>query len=63
MTEQEMITALKKVEIKFQELEELRKVFNFFDENNLKKHELAIKMDNKDRKTTALKLKKARELE
>ena len=63
MTEQEMITALKKVEIKFQELEELRKVFNFFDENNLKKHELDIKMANKDRKTTALKLKKARELE
>ena len=63
MTEQEMITALKKVEIKFQELEELRKVFNFFDENNLKKHEGDIKLANKDRKTAALKLKKARELE
>mmetsp|Transcript_10831 Transcript_10831/g.13631 ORF Transcript_10831/g.13631 Transcript_10831/m.13631 type:complete len:150 (+) Transcript_10831:2274-2723(+) len=50
MSEVEMITALKKVEIKFQELVEKRKVFNFFDEGSLKSHEARIKSERDELK-------------
>ena len=43
LNEVEMISALKKVEIKFQELVENRKVFQFFDDTSLKQHEATIK--------------------
>ncbi len=43
MTEQEMIAALKKVEIKFHELAEMRKVFEFFQGDKLRGHEQKIR--------------------
>ena len=61
LSETEMITQLKKVEIKFHELADLRKVFNFFDPNSLRTNELEIKARNKARITEAIKEKLARE--
>ena len=43
MTEFEMLSQLKRVELRFQELIETRKVLVFFDPNNLKKFEAYIK--------------------
>ena len=43
MTEFEMLSQLKRVELRFQELIETRKVLNFFDTGNLKKFEAYIK--------------------
>ena len=39
LSELEMIAQLKKVEIKFHEMVERRKIFGFFDSNSLKMHE------------------------
>ena len=43
MTEFEMLSQLKRVELRFQDQIETRKVLNFFDPNNLKKFEAYIK--------------------
>ena len=43
MSELEMINALKRVELKFQDLLEKRTVFKFFKEEELKTHEAEIK--------------------
>ena len=57
MTENEMIVALKKVEIKFQELVELRKVYQFFDEKALKEHEQAERAKKRAQNNAVLKNK------
>ena len=51
MTELEMINALKRVELKFQDLLEKRQVFKFFKEEELKLHEIEIKRVKNAKKT------------
>ncbi len=51
----DQIELLKKVELKFHEIVELRKVFNFFDADELRKHELKIRADARERLTVNIK--------
>ena len=51
LTEQEMIAALKKVEIKFHELALRRKAFEFFQGDKLRGHEQKIRQQAKNLKT------------
>ena len=43
MTEFEILSQLKRVEIKFQEIVEMRKVYNFFEPKKLRTVEYVIK--------------------
>ena len=50
----EQIDLLKKVELKFHEIVEMRKVFNFFDPEELKKNEYKIRAENKTKVTNQI---------
>ena len=55
--EVELLQQLKKVELKFLELLEQRKVFNSFDPEELKRQELKIKKDKNEARNYGLKMK------
>ena len=57
----EQIELLKKVELKFHEIVEMRKVFNFFDPEELKKNEQKIRAENKARVTDLIILRNQRD--
>ena len=51
MTEFEILSQLKRVEMKFQEIVEMRKVYNFFEPKKLRTVEYVIKQEGNEVKT------------